>query len=271
MSLPARIEVLGQAYAEIRDTGSITLSNSEIVEANAEFELAKIAYERVRRKVLRHEIRHFRTAIFGGSRLGEDSPEFRFVTQLTKTLVEAMGDIDIVTGGGPGIMEAAHLGTKLAIDEAQLNGRVLNAKNLGITITTLSHQEDPNKHIHFETRNPEFPIRLQTFLDKTDAAYHAQGGIGTLLELALLTQTKQVGHLEDKYPLLAHPFWEPIVESWNKAFYHQRKVEGSTLLISEKDLTLVKFTDNIPGIVDVISKSYDHWDQNIRPYIKIVP
>lgn len=81
--------------------------------------------------------------VFGSSRLDPTSTEFRFVSQLTKALVEAR-DIDIVTGGGPGIMEAAHYGGSLAIAEASSDGRSLSSRNHGVTID-LPFAEPPQR------------------------------------------------------------------------------------------------------------------------------
>ncbi|MCI5149330.1 MAG: hypothetical protein D3916_08075, partial [Candidatus Electrothrix sp. MAN1_4] len=56
-----------------------------------------------------HKAENFSIAIFGSARLPDSSPEFQFVVQLTQSLLEQV-PVDIVTGGGPGIMEAASIG-----------------------------------------------------------------------------------------------------------------------------------------------------------------
>lgn len=270
MSTSVRKEVLEQLYIQVQERGIVPLSHREQLHANKTLEEARRKYEEARRNVLRHELaRYYRVVIFGSTRLGEDSEEFKFISDLAKSLVETR-DVDIVTGGGPGIMKAAHYGARLATQEASVSGKRLRTKNYGVTLSTLPNQKSSG-YFHFEAKHTEFSTRLQTFLDKTDASYNAQGGIGTLFEQLLLVQTKQIGHIETDYPILAHPFWLPIVDTWNDELYHRRVAKGRTPLISEEDLKLIRFTDRIPEIVEVISDSYDNWAKNIRAHIRIIP
>lgn len=270
MSSSIRIEVLEQLYTQVKEHGVIPLSRQDRLKAIQKLAATRQKYEEARRDVLLHELAsYYRVAIFGSAKLGKDSEEFRFITELARALVEAR-DVDIVTGGGPGIMEAANLGAQTAVQNAR-GIRKLRAKSVGITMNSLPASEMPNQHLHFEARHTEFPTRLQTFLDKTDAAYHATGGIGTLCELALLLQTKQVGHIEGHYPIIAHPSWEPVVNAWNNELYHRRLAQDRTPLISSQDLQLILFSDQIPDIVGVVSQSYDNWAQNIRRYVQLLP
>lgn len=93
--------------------------------------------------------------------------------------------------------------------------------------------------------------------------------MGTLLELAFLLQLRQVGHLEPDYPIIAHPFWKPVIEIMNNQMYHQRLAEGNIPLISEKDLESVRFSKEIPEIVGVVSKRYDQWRSAVRDRVRI--
>lgn len=247
----------------------IVLSRTGRNEASRRLNHARDAYERARLVNLRFELAmHYRVAVFGSARLGVGSHEYDFVSGLTKALVEKK-DVDIVTGGGPGIMEAANLGQRQAILYASSNGITLKSKNIGEGIK-LSFEQGSNKHLDFDSEHREFPTRLQAFLDRTHAAYNAQGGIGTLFELLLLTQTKQVGHLEKNFPILAHPFWEPIINVWNDQMYHNRELNEQLPLISSQDLSLIRFTDKIPEIVDIISQDYDRWYTNVKSKVRIL-
>lgn len=261
-----RTEVIEQLYTSI---GIIPLSHHEGVETSKALEDARKNYEDARKNSLRQQLaRYFRVVIFGSSKLKKDSEEFQFISELSKSLVEAR-DVDIVTGGGPGIMEAAHYGAELAIKEANRNGRKLKSRNHGLTID-LPSQQLPNVHIHYERRHTEFSTRLQDFLDRTQAAYNAPGGIGTLLEQILLVQTRQVSHIEATYPIIAHPFWEPTVEAWNNEMYHRRIANNRTPLINQQDLNLIQFTDKIPEVVDIVSQSYDKWRIKVRDRVRII-
>lgn len=265
-----RNEVLQQLSTDIQANGFVSFKDTERKTSQNNLHEARKSYEEARREFLRHQLgRYYRVVIFGSARLGRESEDFRFVTDLTTETVKAI-DADIVTGGGPGIMEAALYGTQIAVDESRTNGhKRLHARNHGVTIT-LVDQEPPNEYIHFGTNHPDFSTRLQEFIDKTQAAYIAPGGIGTNLELLYLVQTRQVNHLELEYPIVAHPFWKPIVEAWYDQMYHNRVLEEKTPLISQSDLDIVRFSDDIPEIVEIFKTSHKKWREEIRDHVRII-
>ena len=233
-------------------------------------EAARNSYDEARRKMLEHDLaRFYRVAIFGSARFTTDSTEFTFVTELAKSLVESR-NLDIVTGGGSGVMESAHFGVQQAIDGADANGNIIRSRNHATRIHLPFVEQAQKDYAHIHTIHPEFSTRLQEFLDKTRASYIAQGGIGTLLELAMIIQAKQVGHLENEYPILAHPMWKPIVDAWNQEMYESRVANGKVPLISEPDLNLIYFTNDIGEITMMISQSYDIWRSTIRDRVRYV-
>lgn len=269
MSLSIRREVLEQLHAQVQEHGVIPLNRQDRFKAIQGLEAGRQQNEENRRKLLLHDLaRFYRVAIFGSARLPEDSEEFKFITRLTQSLVEAR-DVDIVTGGGPGIMKAGNLGLRLAIKNPERTKRY-RARSFGITISSLPDESVPNEHLHFESKNREFYTRLQDFVDRTAAAFIAPGGYGTWLEMSFALQNKQVGHIEDGYPLIADPFWEPVMTAFYRATYHQRSIDGNLILISEKDLQMIRFTNKIPEIVDIISLSYDNWNKNIRRHVQML-
>lgn len=265
-----RNEVLECLKSDIGEKGAVLLKDTDRETVHDNLNVARKSYQEARREFLRHQLgRYYRVVIFGSARLGRDSDDFRFVTELTTEIVKAI-DADIVTGGGPGIMEAALMGAQLAIDESKTNGhKRLNSRNHGVTIN-LVNQEAPNGYIHFATNHPDFSTRLQEFIDKTQAAYIAPGGIGTTLELLYLMQTRQVSHLELGYPVVAHPFWRPVVDSLNDQMYHNRIAEHQTPMISRADLDIIQFSDDIPEIVSIYSASHASWRSTIRDHVRII-
>lgn len=264
-----RREVLNVLYQSIEHQGTITLSKRGRTEAISNLEAALKNYEAARRKLLVHELAlHYRVAIFGSARLEEGSEEFQFVSKLAKELVEAR-EIDIVTGGGPGIMKAANFGA-VAGERARTNRRGVRNRSHGLTIQ-LPSKKGVNDFVHFQSNHPEFSTRLQAFLDITHAAYFAPGGVGTLLEMLMVVQTRQVNHLEINYPTIANPFWRPQVETWNDELYHQREARGRPPLISASDLEIIHFSDDISEIVQTIAQNHDLWKKNIKNHIKRVP
>ncbi len=263
-----RLEALDLLYKEVAQTGSITVGNVEYKSAQKRVQNAYKELQEARKDFLRMDLaRFYRIAIFGSARFDGGDEEFQFVRDLSCSLVkevriEEVG-IDIVTGGGPGVMRAAHEGTLFAINEAKENGHTIKSKNLGINID-LPNTEDANGLAHISTTHEDFPPRLQEFLDKTRAAYNAPGGVGTLLELAMVLQLRQVGHLEKDYPIIAHPAWLPLIEAWNNEMYHKRFARERKLLISEDDLNLIQISDHIADIIQPIKTSHAKWYLDLR-------
>lgn len=264
--MPVRAEALEFLYNY--PDGIIPLSKSGRKEALDNLTKARQAYDDARREVLIHQLgRYYGVAIFGSKALGPETEDYQFAKDLAKALVESR-DVDIVTGGGPGIMAAAHEGAQEAIKEAQQKGKKLRAKTHGLRIH-LPFEEPPNGDIDIMTTHTDFSSRLQNFLDITQASYNSPGGLGTLLEQMIVVQSIQVSHLRD-YIVIAHPFWEPIVDSWNNELYHGRIAQDRTPLIKPEDLSIITFSKSIPDIVTRINTGYDKWTE-IRNRVRITP
>lgn len=151
-------------------------------------------------------INHFRVAIFGSARIKPDHDIYKKVTDLAKMIAE--NDIDIVTGGGPGIMEAANLGEKLADNE--------KSQSIGLTIE-LPFENEGNKHLDMKHHFEKFSGRLDTFMALSNAVVVMPGGIGTCLELFYTWQLTQVHHICN-IPIILHGhMWHELygwVKNW---------------------------------------------------------
>jgi predicted Rossmann-fold nucleotide-binding protein len=270
MGVSVRIEALNYLDGLVDKKGEIPFSKLAAKKAEGRLASAREEYERARLEALIYDYpRHHRTAIFGTSKLlADNDPEFVFIRDLSKALVEEIGDTNIITGGGPGIMRAGNLGVYLA-REAQTKDS-LKARSIGITLTSLPHQEEPNMHLDMQHPHRDFPTRIQDFLDKSKASYLGQGGIGTIYEKFALVQTLQVGHFESNYPIIAHPYWEPVLEAFYKVALLDRE-EGQSPLITPRDMGLVKISGKIPDIVDIVAKNYNWWNENYRQGVYIKP
>jgi len=131
----------------------------------------------------------YRVTIFGSARAKPGSFAFEETKRVAAALAEM--DCDIVTGGGPGLMQAANEGARLAG-----NGR----KSIGIRVDLPFEQEvNPFVELAFEHRT--FFTRLHHFVLASDAYIVAPGGIGTVLEMMMIWQLLQVRHL-DNTPLI---------------------------------------------------------------------
>jgi predicted Rossmann-fold nucleotide-binding protein len=258
-----------QAIAEIQQAAQRqTLNLEDFVTAITRLQQTRLIFEQLLQRKERFDlVAHFRIAIFGSARTRENSPEFQFVSALTKAIVHAR-QIGVVTGGGPGIMKAANEGVEEARAQRAKNGEKTHADNVGILVKLPF--ESGNQITHITTKHENFSTRLQAFVSQIKAAYCAQGGLGTALELLYLLQLKQVHHIEADFPILAHPMWKEFMEVLNKICYYERAERDDVPLISEEDLQLVEFTDDIPTIVDTITGHFDRWQKNIRAKVDIV-
>ena len=146
---------------------------------------------------------HYRVAIFGSARIQEGDKEYDDVFRIAKGLAEA--GFDIVTGGGPGIMQAANAGHKSVGSDTH---------SIGLNIT-LPFEQEANKYLDIKKDFDRFSERLDTFMSLSDAVVVATGGIGTLLELFYSWQLIQVEHICETPIILFGDMWGTLLE-WLK-------------------------------------------------------
>jgi uncharacterized protein (TIGR00730 family) len=141
----------------------------------------------------------YRVTIFGSARAQPGTLVYDETKRVAKALA-ALG-CDIITGGGPGLMQAANEGVAAA-------GA---AKSLGIRVDLPFEQEvNPFVELAFEHRT--FFTRLHHFVLASDAFVVAPGGIGTVLETMMIWQLLQVRHLESTPLILVGKMWPGLVE-----------------------------------------------------------
>lgn len=150
--------------------------------------------------------------------------------------VDGRCDYVIVTGGGPGIMEAANRG---AAD--------VNAKSIGLNIT-LPHEQHPNPYItpnlNFQFRY--FAIRKMHFLIRAKALVAFPGGFGTLDELFETLTLLQTGKTDNvMVVLVGRDFWERLI-NW------QWLVENG--LIAQHDLQFFRYAETAQEAWDLIAR-----------------
>ncbi|RIL08964.1 MAG: LOG family protein [Proteobacteria bacterium] len=186
--------------------------------------------------------RFYRTCIFGSARIKPDNKIYKDVFQLARYL--AWEGIDILTGGGPGLMEAANKG-------AQLGKQEKNSQSLsyGISIE-LEFEPSPNMHLDVKRHHHKFSSRLDDFMRLSHSIIVTPGGIGTLLELFFSWQLVQVRHIDLRpIVLLDKGFWTGII-SWMKEFPTERA------LISPKDFDCIYMVDTPEEAFEVVSKDH---------------
>ena len=180
----------------------------------------------------------FRVCIFGSARIKPEDAIYK----TTEELGVALGKegIDVLTGGGPGLMEAANKGV---IAGKRASGS--RSKSFGITIE-LNQFEPPSDHIDIKHHHKKFSSRLDDFMRLSNALIIVQGGIGTLLELYFSWQLLQVGHMAERpIILLDKPFWEGLIE-WMK------EKQISRGLVSPGDLRWIHLVDTPEQAVEIV-------------------
>mgnify|MGYP000247423332 FL=1 len=181
---------------------------------------------------------YYRVSIFGSARLKPDTKEYSQIYQLAKKL--AKNNVDIVTGGGPGLMEAANAGAKDGSSES---------KSFGLHVD-LPFETSPNGHLDVTYHHKKFSSRLDEFMRISNAVIVAPGGIGTVLELMYTWQLIQVGHITARPIILIGTMWPGLLE-WMKSEVLKKK------LISNSDF------DNIL-IVEHAEEAFDL----LKPHVK---
>lgn len=190
----------------------------------------------------------FRVCIFGSARLSETDPHYRMVERLAYLL--AREDIDIVTGGGPGLMEAANKGAQRGQEEGHSNSR-----SIGLPID-LPFEEVVNRHLDVKSIHRKFSSRLDEFMRLTRAIVVTPGGIGTLLELVFAWQLLQVGHIPYRPIILMDcKMWQGLVD-WMK------KEQLSRGLMNQDDFQFIHLVDTPEDALPIILKEFDKFKKN---------
>lgn len=188
---------------------------------------------------------HFRVAIFGSARIKPNDPRYKQIYSLAK-MIAAEG-MDIVTGGGPGLMEAANKGHQ----EGRKNKKV---QSFGLNIM-LPMEQDANKHLDVYREFNRFSQRLDYFMKLSNVVVVAPGGIGTVLELMYAWQLMQVEHVCNIPMILLGDMWEPLID-WIEAWPLKKR------LMSKKDMRPIFLAKHCRETMKIIRKA--HHDFNHR-------
>lgn len=156
--------------------------------------------------------------IFGGSKCGPDSPEYKEARELGRLLAEA--GFTICTGGYLGIMEAASRGAREA------GGRVF-----GIVMNQF--KSEPNRYLTDKVATNHFYERLQNLITRSVGFVAFKGGMGTVTEISLVWNKLQTKVLGRRPLVLVGDCWKDVVDSWQR-----------NLVVSDSDVSLLSFANN---------------------------
>lgn len=165
----------------------------------------------------------YSVTIFGSARLTSSSPIYAGVRALASELTQ-MG-CDIITGGGPGLMQAANEGS-VASDPNNCTDSV------GIRVA-LDFEQHVNPFVEKMYQHRTFFSRLHHFVLRSDAFVVVPGGIGTTLETLMIWQLLQVKKLEHVPLILVGPMWAELVD-WAKL----SMIQGDDILANPEDMQI---------------------------------
>ncbi len=172
--------------------------------------------------------------IFGSARISSESDVYKNTVTTARLLVE--NGFNVISGGGPGVMEAANLGAANA-----------NGKSVGLHIE-LPNEQQPNKYANVRLNFKYFFIRKVMFVKYAVAYIIMPGGFGTLDELfeaVTLIQTERIRN----FPviLVGSNYWGGLLD-WIKDVLLKEKT------ISESDLDIFRIVDSPEEAVAIIKR-----------------
>jgi len=190
---------------------------------------------------LKKELRKkkFTIAIFGSARTKKGDKRYDMVYELAKEIGKA--GYDVVTGGGPGMMEAANEG-HAAGDKKGV------ADSIGLVIK-LPWENSANGFVELKKTFNRFSDRLETFLALMSVAVITDGGIGTLLELSYMWQYTQVGKVP-KFPIIL------VGKMWKDLLKWAKKDMLKAGLVSAEDFDNVFIAEDNVEAMKIIKKAY---------------
>lgn len=188
----------------------------------------------------------YRVTIFGSARTKPGS----FAYEETKRLAAALGEMgcDIITGGGPGLMQAANEGAASNPERA---------RSIGIRVD-LPFEQDVNAFVGMAFEHRTFFTRLHQFVLTSDAFIVAPGGIGTVLEAMMIWQLLQVRHLADAPLILVGKMWQGLVE-WART----AMLSTDPPLANPKDIDLPRCVSGADEAIALIRKHYSVWKKKL--------
>jgi len=228
---------MSAANTKLSRTNAISLGDEEAVKSvlvDSVLGLWDVVNNLTRIKPTRRD--RYRVTIFGSARAKPGTVAYEETKKAAKALAEL--GCDIITGGGPGLMQAANEGVDLAGD----------AKSLGIRVDLPFEQEvNPFVELAFEHRT--FFTRLHHFVLASDAFIVAPGGIGTVLETMMIWQLLQVHHLERTPLIMVGKMWPGLVE-----WVREAMLSFETPLISAEDVDIPICVANADEAIAIIRR-----------------
>lgn len=195
------------------------------------------------------EKKDFRVSIFGSARIKKGDSEYKQIHTLAKML--GSKGIDIVTGGGPGIMEAANKGHRAGRNSKKTH-------SIGLAIK-LPKEQKPNKSLDVVKEFNTFSKRLDNFMLLSNAVIIAPGGVGTLLEFFYTWQLVQTKKICDIPIILLGEMWPNLIK-WLEKYPFKEKYIG------KEDMEMLFLAKNCPDAVKMIEKAHEEYKKGNKKF-----
>jgi hypothetical protein len=176
-------------------------------------------------------------SIFGSARTKPDSPYYQLAEEIARALSDA--GFSVITGGGPGIMEAGNKGA--------YGGK---SPSVGLNIQ-LPHEQHTNPYQDISQTFHHFFARKVMFVKFASAYVVMPGGFGTMDELMEALTLVQTGKTR-KIPiiLVCEPFWRGLLDWFQKVMVSEK-------MIDPNDMDLIQIIDDPKEVVTAIFKHYE--------------
>ena len=202
----------------------------------------------IKQELEKHE---FRVTIFGSARIKKNDKLYKQTFNLAKEI--GKNHIDIITGGGPGLMKAANAGH-------EAGDKLNKADSIGLPIN-LPWEPKDNKHLEIKKEFDKFSNRLDHFMALSGAVVIMPGGVGTCLEFFYAWQLIQVKHVRP-IPIIL------IGEMWEKLYIWTKQYLVKTGFISTHDIDNFYIAKDNKEALNIIFKQHEFFKKEGKNYYK---
>ncbi len=226
-------------------SNTISIADEEAVKqlmVKTIFGLWDIVNDLTRLRPTRQE--RYRVTIFGSARVKPGTFAYDEVKRIAASLA-ALG-CDIITGGGPGLMQAANEGAASALAPER-------SQSVGIRVD-LPFEQEVNPFVQHTFEHKTFFTRLHHFVLTSDAFVVTPGGIGSVLELMMIWQLLQVEHVQEAPLILVGKMWTGLID-WAKASL----LATDPPLANPRDLDIPRCVDGADEAIALIREHHEKW------------
>src|SRR5437899_6939062 len=234
-----------QGNATANSSHPVSLADEEGVKqilVSAIFGLWEVVNNLTRLRPSKRE--RYRVTVFGSARAQPGTYVYDEVKRVAASLAEL--GCDVITGGGPGLMQAANEGAAAA--QAPERNR-----SVGIRVD-LPFEQEVNPFVEQAFEHKTFFTLLHHFVLTSDAFVVAPGGIGTVLELMMIWQLLQVRHVHDVPLILVGKMWADLV-SWARVHL----LTSQPPLANPEDITIPRCVNTADEAIALIREHHARW------------